>query len=92
MLIKIERLLGGVKMAECTHEARRAGLHGLYRDGTPYLPDTESVLDSLPYALRKAFSRNPAWWIRDESYWKATCNLTSLRGKDLGVLVATLIY
>ena len=91
MQIKIELLIGGVKMRESIHDAARAGLHGLYKDGTPYLPYRDNVLDFLPYSMRKAFSRNPAWWIRDSSNWVAHCNLTSLKGKHLGVLVATLV-
>jgi len=91
MRIKVELIKGGIKVWESIHEAKQAGLHGLYKDGVPYLPDGSIVFESLPYAMRKAFYRNPAWWIRDSSSWYASNHLRSLRGEEIGMLIATLV-
>jgi len=91
MQIKVELIKGGIKVWESIHEARKAGLHGLYEGGLPYLPDNSIVAGSLPYAVRKAFLRNTAWWIRDSSSWYASNHLHSLQGKEIGTLIATLV-
>jgi len=91
MRIKVELIKGGIKAWESIHTATIAGLHGLYKDGIPYLPDNAIVAEILPYAMRKAFTRNTAWWIRDSASWYASCTLHSLHGKEIGKLIATLV-